>query len=226
MKPETQPKPILVKKSVKHTFDTKEVAQLHVDFGQAYDAVKSAEADFDSVKAVHKATIQAAESKMILLRATINAGFEDREKELVVIFHPERKKKTYHVPTETGWLETPALTEDMQPQDFQQDLIQAESIFSHRKELTLWKAGNDLGVLIIGQLGNKWYSALRANVGAVKLEERLDSEQKAYKTREAAINFASTRALEWLEATMGKETAKGFCDGIKKLADDEAGKVE
>lgn len=222
----TEPKPILVKKQVKHTFTVPEIAQLHVDFGQAYDAVKSAEADFDAVKAVHKATIQEAESKMILLRATINAGFETREKELVVVFHPERKKKTYHVPTETGWLSEPALTEDMQPGDYQQDLLQAESVFSNKKELLLWLAGNDTGLLIVGQLGAKWYSALRGNVGAMKIEERLDSEQKAYKAREAAVNYACIRALEWLEATLGTEGAKGFAAGVKKVSEAEKDKVE
>jgi hypothetical protein len=92
--------------------------------------------------------------------------------------------------------------------------------------LTLWAAGDDHGILIVGQLGGKWYSALRGNIGAIRLEERLDSEQKAWRTREAAVNTACTRALEWIEAMLGTEAAKGFCDGIKKLAAAETGKVE
>ena len=225
MKPD--PKPIIVKKSVKHTFTPAEIAMLNVDFGNAYDALGTAVADFDAIKAVHKATIQQAESKMTGLRASINAGFEYREKELEVVFRPASKKKDFYAPSDNASnVKTLVLTEDMTSDDFQQDLLQAESIFSNRKELSLWLAGNDTGWLIIGQLGAKWYSALRGNVGAQKIEERLDSEQKAYKTREAAVNTACTRTLEWLEATLGKEAAKGFCDGIKKVAEGEVGKVE
>lgn len=220
-----KPTPILVKKSVKHFFTPEELAVLNVDFGNAYDAVKSAEADFDAIKAVHKGKIQEAESKMTTLRATINAKFEYREKELEVVFRPADKKKDYYLP-EHGDHSPVVLTEDMTQDDFQQDLLQAESVFSKRRELNLWAAGDDRGTLIVGQLGNRWYSALRGNIGAVKLEERLDSEQKAFKAREAAVNTACTRALEWIAAMLGDEAAKGFTEGIRKLAETEAGKVE
>jgi hypothetical protein len=113
-----EPKPIIVKKSVKHTFSPEEVATLNVDFGNAYDAVKSAEADFDAVKAVHKAKIQEAESKMTTLRATINAGFDFRETELYVVFRPADKKKDFYLPQTAkdileGFSHKPILTEDM-----------------------------------------------------------------------------------------------------------------
>lgn len=221
-----EPKPIIVKKSVKHVFSPQEIATLNVDFGNAYDAVKSAEADFDAVKAVHKAKIQEAESKMTTLRATINAGFDFRDTECEVLFRPADKKKDFFILTPTGRLALPVLTEDMTTEDFQQDLIQAESIFSKRKELTLWAAGDDHGILIVGQLGGKWYSALRGNIGTVRLEERLDSEQKAYRTRISAITIAADRALKWLEETFGPETCKGFLEGINNVLKAEADKVE
>lgn len=228
----TEPKPILVKKSVKHSFTKEEVAQLNVDFGLAYDHLRTVEAEFDSVKASYKAKTQEAESTMTMLRASINAGFEFRMKELCVVFRTADKKKDYYLvpPSEFKGspqdFAMPVLTEDMTTDDFQQDLIQAESIFSNRKELTLWQAGNDLGLLIIGQLGAKWYSALRCNVGAIKLEERLDSEQKAFKERQMAVNVGANRAEAWLEDNLGVDTAKGFVDSLDKATKAEAGKVE
>lgn len=225
MKPNA-PKPIIVKKSVKHQFTPPEVAQLNVDFGQAYDAVRSAEADFDAVKAVHKAKIQEAETKMVLLRATINAGFEYRETELKVVFFPAEKKKRYYLPDHPIKEELALMVEDMSPEDFQQDLIQAESIFSDRKELTLWQAGNDLGLLILGQLAGRWYSALRCNVGPTKLEERLDSEQKATKQRGPAILCAVSRLSRWLDSFLDRDIANDFMDKINAAVKAEADKVE
>lgn len=228
--PKEEPKPLLVKKSVKHTFSPEEIASLNVDFGEAFDAVKSAEADFDAVKAVHKAKITEAESRMITLRATINAGFEMRVKELRCVFRPPDKKKDFYLLLPAG--ETyppdfkPILTEDMTAEDFQQDLLQAESIFSHKKEITLWKAGADLGLLIVGQLRDRWYSALRANVGEMKLEERLDSEQPSFKERSGALTRASKRCQDWLIEVLGKEAAAGFRGGIETALSEELKKVE
>lgn len=229
-----EPKPILVKKSVKHTFTPEEVATLNVDFGQAYDAVRSAEADFDAVKAVHKAKIQEAETKMVLLRATINAGFEYRETELVVVFRPADKKKDYYLPIPPGdpfyqpWLKgvNPVLTEDMEPDDFQRDLIQAESIFSDRKEIELWASDQDRGLIIVGQLAGRWYSALRCNVGVTRLEERLDSEQKSTKQRGPAILCAVSRVNQWLDSFLDKDTVKGFQEDINDAVKAEQEKVE
>lgn len=223
----TEPEPIIVKKSCKHIFTLAEVAQLNVDFGNAYDAVKSAEADFDAVKSVHKAKITEAESRMTTLRATINAGFEMRVKELTCVFRPKDKKKDFYCYVPDGDpFPKPLLTEDMTSDDFQQELIQAESVFSKQKKIELWNAGEDKGLLIVGQLGDKWYSAIRGNVGKQTIEERLDSEQKAFKERKAAIAMAAKRCDEWLALTLGKDAAKGFRSGIETAVAGEADKVE
>lgn len=222
----TQPKPIIVKKSIKHEFDPDEIAALNVDFGNAYDAAGVVEAEFDQIKSAYKAKLQEAESHMITIRARINAGFEFQDTEVQVVFRPADKKKDFYLLAGPIEEQAPVATEDMTPQDFQQDLIQAESVFSNKRELLLWLAGNDTGYLIVGQLGNKWYSALRCNVGAVKIEERLDSEQKALKTRHGAILMATDRALDWLTSNLGTDTAKGFIEGIQKILDAEKDKVE
>lgn len=227
MKP-TEKKPIIVKKSVRHTFTAEEIAKLNVDFGQAYDSVCMAQADFDAVKAVHKAKIEEAESRMVTLRATINAGFEMRDTDLEVVFSPKQGIKDFYLPVPDGYegARAPVLTEKMTPDDFQQDLIQAESVFSDRTELVLWDAGKDRGVLVIGQFRGKWYSALRCNVGQQKLMQRLDSEQKACKTRGGAVVSEAERAIDWLVSILGKDAAKGFLDGINKVLKGEADKVE
>lgn len=229
-----EPKPITVKKSVKHTFCAEEIANLNKDFGAAYDAVKSAEADFDAVKAVHKSKLTEAESKMTTLRATINAGFEYREKECVVIFRTEQGQKDFYLPSAfdnqnpgiPNAESEPVLTEPMTAADFEQGLIQAESAFENRVELILWEAGGDEGRMIVGSLKGKWFTAIRGNVGAQKIEERLDGEQMATKKRFDAIARAAKRVQEWLKATLGKDAAKGFEEPITNVVEGEKERVE
>lgn len=228
------PKPIIVKKSLKHLFTPDEIAGLNIDFGNAYDALGVVEAEFEQVKSSYKAKIAEATSRMVTIRATINAGFEFRETEVEVVFRPAEKKKDFYPVLPEGdpmvqpWLKgmKPLLTEDMTPSDFQQDLLQAESVFSLKQELVLWNAGSDQGLLVVGRLGTRWYSALRANVGEKKLEERLDSEQKSYKDRYAAVGQAAKRATEWLGATVGKDLSLGFLETIQKVVDAQKDKVE
>lgn len=228
--PQPIPREIRVKKAVKHTFTSAELTALHVDFSNAYGALKSAEADFDAVKAVHKAKIQEAESKQATIHATISAGFEMRVKELICVFRPKDKKKDFYLPLAEGegcpMDDKPLLTEDMTSDDFQQDLIQAESIFSSQKHIELWNAGKDHGLLVIGQLGERWYAALRCNIGEKKLEERLDSEQPAFKKRFDAVLRSSKRCVEWVIECMGKEASKGICELITPKIDAEKEKAE
>lgn len=221
------PKPIIIKKSLKHLFTADEIAGLNIDFGNAYDALGVVEAEFEQVKSSYKAKIAEATSRMVTIRATINAGFEFRDTECEVVFLPKCKRKQFWtLPPDAATRGEMLLEEDMTPADFQQDLIQAESVFSLKQELVLWNAGSDQGLLVVGRLGNRWYSALRANVGEKKLEERLDSEQKSYKDRYAAVGQAAKRATEWLGATVGKDLSLGFLESIQKTVDAQKDKVE
>lgn len=222
-------KPVIINRTLKHIFVPEEIAKLNVDFGNAYDAVKTAEADFDAVKAVHKAKITEAESRMTTLRATINAGFEMRDTKLRVVFRPkDRKKDLFREPPIDGENvdEIPILTEDMTAEDFVQELIQAESGFDGRKELSLWETPADHGRLIIGSFGGRWFSALRCNVGKDELMERLDSEQMSFKNRFDAIKRAGKRCLEWITETLGKDNAKGFEENINTTVEAERDKAE
>ena len=220
------PKPIIVERNIKHTFTSDEIAALNVDFRNAYDAVKSAEADFDSVKAVHKAKITEAESKMTTLRATINAGFEYRKTKVEVRMNPlERTKDFWDIPERVDRCPAFLFTENMTEEDFQLDLIRAEEPFEKRCELELWNAGADVGLLIIGRYEGSWFSAIRAKVGAVGLEERLDTEQTSFKVRFDAVKRAAKRCLDWVEDNFGDE-AKGFQESIDGVVEGEKDKVE
>ena len=150
----------------------------------------------------------------------MRAGFEMRVKECAVKMRPQDKKKDYLV---DGLL---VLTEDMTQDDFQQDLIRAEALFTKRTEIQLWDAGEDHGKLIVGQIGGRWYSAIRGNIGATIMDERLDSEQPSHKKRFDAILRASKRAVEWVTETLGKEASKGICELITPAIDKEKDKVE
>jgi len=220
-------KPTIVKKNVRHDFTADEIKQLNVDFGQAYDTLGAVEAEFESVKAVWKSKTTEAESRMTTLRATINAGFEHRLKDCVVVFRPADKKKDFYLAEETLNVDLkPLLTEDMTQADFEQDLIQAEGGFENRAELELWNAGSDVGILIVGRLNKKWFTAVRANVGAARIEERLDSEQVSAKKRFEAIQWAAARLTKWLKANVGKDAAKGFEETIYAAVDAEKEKAE
>jgi len=222
---------ISLKKSVKHTFTAEEVATLNTEFRQAFANLKSVEAEFDSVKASYKAKTTEAESRMETLNAILQAGFEMRVEDCIVIFRPSAKKKDFFlqmdlVEGELAQNVTPCATEDMTQEDFEQDLIRAESTFDKRVEIVLWDAGDDHGMMIVGTQLGRWFAAVRGNVGARKLEERLDNEQRSTKKRFDAIGQAAKRVQDWLKANLGKDAAKGFDEVIAKVLEDEKDKVE
>jgi hypothetical protein len=242
----------VVKRSVKHDFSKDETAVLYVDFRQAHRNVAAAESDFESVKAQHKARIAEAEAKMGTLDAKLQAGFEMRDKECWVLYRTADHKKDFYVVPEftrdpasprhirckaeglsiaVEFLKMfpevkPILTEDMTAEDYEQDLLAADSEFESRSDIELWAADTDHGKIVVGKLRGKWYSAVRGNVGGQRVNERLDSEQKCHKLREDAVGVAGKRAMDWLEASLGKDAAKGFADGILAALKNEVGKVE
>lgn len=224
-------KPTIVKKNVRHDFTQPEVAQLNVEFRQSFATLKAVESEVDNQKALWKSKMTEAESRMEILNATLQAGFETRPKDCVVVFRPADKKKDFYLadgfPTDgKDALASPVATEDMTQADFEQDLIQAESGFENLVELELWNAGSDIGILVVGKLKNKWFAAVRANVGANRIEERLDSDQVSAKKRFEAIQWASARLTKWLKANLGKDAAKGFEEAIFTVVEGEKEKAE
>lgn len=219
----------VVKRSVKHVFTPEEMRQLNQDFVQSYSTLRGVEADIDSQKALWKSKLSEAEARMATLSSTITAGFEMRTEDCIVVFRPKDRLKDFFLklPEGQGYPPDakPVATEPMTEDDFQQELISAESRFDNREEIILFSAEKDRGVLVVGRFAGKWFSALRLNVGKVSLQERLDSEQRAFKDRFPAITSAHKRATEWLKKEL-KDLAKGFEEPMLKIVESHRERVE
>lgn len=204
-------------KDIKHVFTAEELADLNVRFRQSYQNLSAAEAEFENVKAVHKAKLTEAAAKMETLNATIGAGFEMRETKCRVVFDAANGKKSYWPDGATE----PALVETMTAEDFELDLLTADSAFESREDIAIFDPTpeGDSGKIVVGKLGARWYSAARIIIGKHKLIERMDSEQVAFKKRADAVRTAAKRAQDWLVKSLGKETAKGFETGITAAVD-------
>jgi len=236
MSPENQPKTMkTITRSVKHTFKTEEIANLNTEFRQAFANLKAVEAEFDKVKASYKAKTTEAESIMETLNATLQAGFEYRDEKCVVVLNAKDSKKLFFLeliaaflseqsPDPLDWpADKAAIVEAMTAEDFQKELVEAESKFELFKEITIFPAaGNDFGVLAVGRLGGKWFSALRVTIGGRKIEERLDSEQSCSKKRSVQIDRSLGRFLVWVEEQLGREAAKGFKNHVELVKADQA----
>ena len=151
-----------------------------------------------------------------------------REAECFVVYRPADKLKDYYV-NEAAAINAAqpggnnlcaALTERMTADDFQQELIEAESKFDNREEIALFQpVAGDRGILVVGRFAGKWFGALRVKIGKLELNERLDSEQPCTITRADAVKVALKRVNEWAKTNL-KDLAAGFqasFDEVEKL---------
>ena len=223
----TKPEPKIEIKSVKHTFTPVEREDLGSGLARCIGTCRGIETEFDQVKASFKAKLTEAEARIDNLSTSLVNGFEMRNERCAVVYRPADRKKDYFLETsfkaaaEQGWHGQldPALTEDMTRDDFQAELIQAESKFDCREEIELFNpTDSDSGVLVVGRFGQKWFSALRVKIGKLVLEERLDSEQKAFKFRPDAVAMGVKRISEWSKANL-KDLAKGFEESFRGVAE-------
>jgi hypothetical protein len=208
----TKPARQFAVRNLKHKFTDAERIEIGSNLGRSVGALRGILGDFDKVKADFKAKITAEESNIDSLSTSLMNGFEMRNLRCEVVFRPADKKKDFYRVTETDdrLFELPDLTDTMTTDDFQAELLQAESMFDHRDEINLFKpTGTDRGLLIVGRFGGKWFSALRVKIGKLELNERLDSEQRAFKTRLDAVRQAVSRVKVWAKENM-KDLAKGF----------------
>lgn len=200
-------------RSLKHTFTESERNQLGGDLARAVSSLRGHEADFDSVKASFKAKITEAEAKIDGLSTDLMNGFVMRDEKCVVVFRVPDRKKDFYLQADfeaNGAKAVIQLTEDMTASDYALELIQAESKFDAREEIQLFQpAEGDQGLLVVGRLAGKWFSALRVKIGKCELKERLDSEQKCVKERPAAVKIAVERFRKWAKDNL-KDLAKGF----------------
>jgi hypothetical protein len=176
------------------------------------------------LKQTYKARITQAQSAVDVLANSMRSGFEYRQKECRVEFRPNEGKKAFFV-VETG---EPVGVEDMTNEDMQQELFESESAFDHRSNLQLWQipsGSKDQAMLVVGKSKELWYSALRVRVGVYELQERLDSEQKAFKHRADAVTTSAKRVMEWLKANV-RDLEEGFEPSIKQMVELEKDKAE
>lgn len=215
-----QSTPKIELKNLKHQFTQDERNQLGGDLARAIAGLRGIEGDFDNVKAGFKAKITAAESQIDNLSTSLMNGFEMRNKRCVVIFRPKDREKDFFLEELFGKNgNAPVATEPMTPQDFQAELIEAESKFDNREEIELFKpAEGDTGTLIVGRLAGKWFSALRVKIGKMELNERLDAEQKCFKERSAAVAMAVKRFNAWAKENL-KELAAGFAEAANAVVE-------
>jgi len=183
-------------RNVKHTFTPDEKNNLGQRLAQAFGDLHNIEAEFDQVKADYKAKLTKQEADMQMVSTNIVNGFEMRNERCVVVYRPDAGEKDLYLETVVQGAEPtfadaiaaglidPVLKEKMTREDFQAELIEAESKFDKRKSVPLFPSvGDDYGELVTGSLGGKWFGAVRIRIAKHKLEERLDSEQKAFKVR-------------------------------------------
>lgn len=212
-------------KQVKHTFSMEERNTIGADLARSIALARGIEAEEKQVKAGYKAKTEEAAARIDMQSTQLMNGFEFRLKRCRVTYRPKERKKEYRLEEDSDTVE-PVLVEDMIGDDFQAELIAAESKFELREELELFqRTGTDSGILVVGRFQPEgkptavWFAALRITIGQRRLEERLDSEQRSTKKRPDAVKTAAKRALEWLQETLGKENAKGFSDGIAALVE-------
>lgn len=209
-------------KTVKHTFNDKELNEIGADLARAINAKGGVESELEKMKAEYKAKIASADARIETLTNQRVNGFEHRNERCAVKYRYKDRKKDYYLEKEFEEKNSKAeivLTEDMTDDDFALELFQAESRFDMRKELPLFPATeSDRGVIVIGRLGKMWHTALRIKVGKLELNERLDSEQASFKKRPDAVERAGKKAIEWFKKNL-KVGADGFEPGVKAIVD-------
>lgn len=198
------------KKQIRHVYTDAENLALGRELSQAITRARLLEDEFDKVKAGYKARESAASAEIGIASSKIEMGFELRDAMCVVVYRPKDRMKDYYLEDDKA-LSKVVLTEEMTQEDYQMDLVEAESKFDRREEIPLFpEAGVSRGVLVVGRWAERWYSALRIQVGDRRIQERLDSEQKSVVERADAVKLGALRARDWLVSTLGEKSAEGF----------------
>lgn len=222
MPEDKKPKPLIVDRPVRHKFSDEEMAALARKLGGELDQLNAYKDEFDSIKSTWKGKIETSEANVSAIGSLCRSGFEFRITPCVVTFDVPAKLKRFFV-ADTN---EPAGEEKMTPDDYQAELLQAESVFDRRETIPLYDANTDKGVIVVGMFKSRWYAAARLNVGEKRLTQRMDSEQKPYKNRFDAIQAVSKGALAWIEENVDVKAAKGFVDVFNKAIEPHKERAE
>lgn len=199
----------IVTKSVKYLFTQAEILEFGMQLAASHGEARNIEDELAKIKSQFKAQAEAVSGRVAVLSQKIAGGMEYRDAPCSVVYDAQKGRK-YFFPVNGPEGQPAALEEAMTPSDYQQDLIIADSAFDDVAHLNVFEAGNDYGQIIVGKQGEKWYSAVRMQIGQSKIAEKMDSESPSSKKRSDAIARASKRALEWIANQLGKDAAEGF----------------
>lgn len=224
----------IVKLNVKHILVADEIAALNLQFRQHDRSAADLEDEAKSVKKGYDAKIAAEEAIKSRIGTTLDAGFEFRDKDCVRVLDIKAGKKFHYLAevldADTGELPAdakPIQTEPLTDEDRQTELFEAEQAFEKLEAIALFpEAGADIGILKVGRLNDKWFSAVDAVIGKTSHKERLDGDQPAFKKRADAVKKGLKRFLDFIEATTDRETMKGFENHANLVLAEHAERVE
>lgn len=206
-------------KQVKHVFTDAEKLDLGARLACCHNDLSSFEEELSSLKKSHAAKVGIVESQAASLVHNITTGYEYRSEVCWVKFRTADKKKDFFLEGDNEG-KTVVLTEDMTPSDFQTDLLLSEARFEDRDEISLFddvSGTGDFGRLIVGRIEKNWFSSLRIKVGDLKVDERLDSEQRSFKQRSVALTKGVKRAKVWFETNLPQEVANDYTFALESI---------
>ena len=122
----TMDKRKLQQKLVRITLTDADRLRIGKDLSEAIGRQRNTEMEFDDVKASYKAKLTAVEADVDRLSTTLSVGFEMRLENLWVRFLPKTGKKEFRLERQTE-KDEPVLIEDMGPDDYALELIEAKS---------------------------------------------------------------------------------------------------
>lgn len=210
-------------RSVKRQFTDGERSMMGMELARAVGEISVIQAELETVKATFKARTTAQEGRIEELRLDMINGFKMESLKLQVIFDAKAGKKRFYREEDDPAAVPFVLEEPMQGPDYVQELNYADKgRLDSLKSIELFKpAGADRGEIVIGTAGKRWYAAVRAKVGAHKIEERLDGLSPSTKHRFDSVRLAAERFQNWLVATFNKDTAKGFEEQLKRAVESQ-----
>lgn len=213
-------------KVVRHVFTDVEKLDLGQQLAREAENLESIEGNFEEVKAEYKAKVAASEARSKLLFQYVRNGFQTREARCWATLLPKVGKKEWRLEGQDETAE-PVLVENMEPHDYQLELIRGEARFGHREELQLFlPVDGASGILAVGMFRDRWYGAVRISLSGKSIDERLDPEAKAVKHRKDCVRVHAKRALEWIRETHGDDVAEGFAGSINALIADNSERAE
>lgn len=224
----TMPTPV-ESKSIKHTFTLEERDNLGGDLARAIATLRNIQSEFDQIKASFKSRAAEAEARISKLQTDRVNGFEMRLARCYAVLRPKDGKKDWYL-EHAAEGDSPVLTEDMTKEDFQTTLpmkVDTVAAPDKRSDVVLFSpTPDDFGNIEVRRnRDGLWLAGITMIIGPHKLMEDA-SAGGVFVNRFDAIKLASRRAIDWLTATLGKESAQGFIDSITSAVNAEIGKVE